>query len=472
MPLDYRRPVSLSEALSLLAERRPVTRLIAGGTDVMVELARGKAGPERIIDLSGLTEELGRLDEDGERLYAGALVTHNAVLASRAFRHSALPLVQACHETGTPLLRTRGTLAGNVMTARAEADASTALTALGAQLEVRSAAGMRTFEVEEFLTGVPAIRLDPTELIERIVVPKLDRNRRGMYLKFSWRPGHAHALVNVAVVLGFDGSRVSEARIALGGVAATVVRAYAAEAFLIGTHLDRAACAAAASLAASFLTPADDERASGAYRRSIVATLLERALARLADGTEADDLPAIPLRLEGGAPAPARLAFTGEIQTTINGAPHVFARASQKTLLNALREDAGLTGAKEGCAEGECGSCTVWLDGRAVVSCLVPAPQAHGSHITTIEGLATGSDLHPLQRAFVEEAAVQCGFCIPGMLMAGAKLIAERPGFSSDEARAAISGNICRCTGYRKIVRALELSGSPANGRARTTVVR
>jgi CO/xanthine dehydrogenase FAD-binding subunit len=388
MPLDYQRPVSLSEALSLLAERRPATRLLAGGTDVMVERRRGNVQLERIIDLSGLTEELGALGDDGERLYVGALATHNAVLASPAFRRDALPLVQACGDTGTPLLRTRGTLAGNVMTARAEADASSALTALGAVLDVRSATGTRTLAVEDFLTARPVMRLEPAELIERIVVPKLGQSRRGTYLKFSWRPGHAHALVNVAIVLGFSGSRVSEARVALGGVASTVVRARAAEAFLIDSHLDRATCAAAASLAAKDLAPPDDERASGTYRRTIAATLVERALTRLADGTEAGDLPAIPLCLEGDAPPPARLAFTGEVRTTINGEPHVLAGASDKTLLDALRDDAGLTGAKEGCAEGECGSCTVWLDGRAVVSCLVPAPQAHGGRITTIEGLA------------------------------------------------------------------------------------
>jgi carbon-monoxide dehydrogenase small subunit len=144
------------------------------------------------------------------------------------------------------------------------------------------------------------------------------------------------------------------------------------------------------------------------------------------------------------------------VQLTVNGIEREVAVAANRTLLELLREDLGLTGTKHGCGEGDCGACVVLLDGVAVNSCLVLGLEAAGSHVTTIEGVAVGAELHPLQQAFVEAGAVQCGFCTPGMILVAKSLLDRNPAPREDEVRRAISGNLCRCTGYQKIVEAVE----------------
>ena len=143
------------------------------------------------------------------------------------------------------------------------------------------------------------------------------------------------------------------------------------------------------------------------------------------------------------------------VKTTLNGDPVEFVCEAEEALLDVLRDRLGLTGAKEGCGTGDCGACSIMLDDRLVCSCLVLGPEAQGRRIETIEGMAPHGDLHPLQRKFLEHAALQCGICTPGFLIAARALLEKNPDPSETEIRYWLAGNLCRCTGYDKIVRAV-----------------
>lgn len=147
---------------------------------------------------------------------------------------------------------------------------------------------------------------------------------------------------------------------------------------------------------------------------------------------------------------------TYQLTMTVNGKPVTLDVGADELLVDVLRDRLGLTGTKIGCSEGECGACTIIMDGKPVLSCLLPALRAQGSQITTIEGLSDGDTLHPLQQAFVDHGAVQCGYCIPGFIMSAKALLDNNPHPDRDEIKEAIAGNLCRCTGYVKIVEAIE----------------
>ena len=148
------------------------------------------------------------------------------------------------------------------------------------------------------------------------------------------------------------------------------------------------------------------------------------------------------------------------VSTTINGDPVEFVCQPGETLLDVLRDRLGLTGSKEGCGTGDCGACSVTLDGRLVCSCLVLGAEAEDREVTTIEGLADGENLHPLQSKFIEHAALQCGICTPGFLIAAKALLDRNPSPTDEEIRYALAGNLCRCTGYDKIVRAVKAAAT------------
>lgn len=481
----YYTPATLEDALSLLAAHAPRARLIAGGTDLLIELERGqRPGVDVLIDITRILG-LSAITHDAAAgaITLGPLVTHQHLVGSPIIAQYALPLMQAAWEVGAPQIRNRATLAGNLVTGSPANDGIVPLRALGASVVLRSVRGERTVPIAAWYVGFRQPDLAPDEMVTAITFPALGEHERGIFLKLGLRRAQAISVVNCAAVVGFDAAgTVTRASIALGSVAPVIIEADAA-ARLVGRPLTPDAIAEAAQAAAAQPTPISDVRATAAYRTEMIRVLVTRALRALAAGTQAAHTPKDPAMLwgphHGRAPHAAATTLTlsaapggspvqagpfeadTAIRTCINGVERTIATGAEKTLLRFLREDAGLTGTKEGCSEGECGACTVLLDGAAVMACMVPAPRAHHAEVVTIEGLSEYDTLHPLQSAFIETAAVQCGYCTPGFVMAGAALLDEHPQPTRAQIETAISGNLCRCTGYYPIVQAIEQAARP-----------
>ena len=469
---EYYSVTSIEETLELLSKYRERARIVAGATDLILELERGvRKGIEVLIDVTRIPclDEIA-MDED-QVIHLGPMVTHNHCVASKLIVERAFPLARAAWEVGAPQIRNRGTVAGNLITASPANDTITPLMALGAQLTLASARGERTVPLGEFYTGVRRTVMQPDEMLVDIAFPAMQSNQRGIFIKLALRRAQAISVINAAILLTFTNGngealtmrKVKQAKITLGAVAPTIIHALNAEVYLQERELSEATIAHSAKLAQQAAKPIDDVRGSMAYRSEMVRVCVSRGLQEIWRGEERVGFPTTPVLLWGkraqNVPSlsnSAQHTDKNAIITRINGVERVFLSGQHKTLLRLLREEAGLIGTKEGCAEGECGACTVFLDGVAVMSCLVPAERAHEAEIVTIEGLSHDGQLHPVQQAFVEEGAVQCGYCTPGFIMSAAKLLEEKPHPSREDIQQAITGNLCRCTGYYKIVQAIE----------------
>jgi len=463
----YINATNLVDVLKILDQYRDRAQIIAGGTDLLLEIERGsRPHPEILVDVTRIPE-LDRISlDERDHIHMGPLVTHNHCVASKLIRENAFPLAQAAWMVGAPQIRNRGTVAGNLITASPANDTITPLAALGASLTLKSLRGERTIDLSDFYLGVRKTVLEPDEMLVDIAFPALNGERVGTFLKLGLRQAQAISVVNVAIVLTLEGDLVEKAAITLGAVAPTIIHAPEAEEYLVGQRLSDPVIEEAARLSMKAATPIDDIRGSAAYRREMVRVLTGRGLRGLREGGAESPFPVEPVLLWGVEytgeapyiPQPSEHFEGAPIVTRVNGKVYTFKNGHDKNLLDLLREDALLTGTKEGCAEGECGACTVFLDGMAVMSCLVPAPRAHAAEIVTIEGLGNIDRLHPVQEAFVHAGAVQCGYCTPGFIMSAAKLLEEVPNPSRDQIKHAITGNLCRCTGYYKIIDAIAMA--------------
>ena len=532
---------TIAEACGVLAEYGAEACVLAGGTDLLIEWRRAsKQVPTAVLDISRVTE-LGGITESDGSITLRPLATHSRLMHSEVLRKFAPLLGAAAAAIGSPQIRARGTVGGNIMNAAACADTVPPLVALGATVTLQSKAGARELELADLFVKPYQTKAKPDELLTGIRFPALSPGAGGAFIKLGRRNALSISRLSVAAILevGKDG-RIAEARIVPGAAFPTWKRVVEAEQMLLGEKPGPRLFAAAGQKVSAEMIKATGRRWSTEYKEPVLAVLVRRALEECAScreegglraalksvraipnprpedrrpkseliATPAEqppiepghsrnsefgllsgfglrssdfraaepDLPSTGRTLEqpwrglegegrgGGARAPlppdhaplaARPATEVVITTTINGRVQTLAVTAQRTLLELLRDQLGFTGTKCGCEIGECGACTVLLDGEPVNACLVLAAQIDGREVLTVEGLAPDGKLHPLQESFLDHDAVHCGFCTPGMLLSAKALLEWNPRPTEADIRTAISGNLCRCTGYQQIVQAI-----------------
>jgi aerobic-type carbon monoxide dehydrogenase small subunit (CoxS/CutS family)/CO/xanthine dehydrogenase FAD-binding subunit len=444
---SYHRPTRLEEALSLA--RQGVIPL-AGGTRLF---ASDREVPN-VLDLSALG--LGRIETVDGDLRIGTMVTLQDVIDS-PLAHAAtaglLPAAARAH-SASRMLRGMATVGGEAVHGAHDSEVVAALLALNAIFEVALPAGPLESPALRFLRD-PKEDLGEGGLLQSLMIPGVPE---GAALERVAVLPSAPALMAVAVTISFAGEKCARARIALTGLNVRPARIPEAEARVEGSTGDAAALQRCLDQIAARAQFRGDAHAPATYRRDVALVLARRALERaIAQARGSAPKPAPP---SPRPPQPLRLPtelpyFTsGMVEMWINGVRRKAGAEARTTLLDLLR-GAGLRGVKHGCETGECGACTVLLDGRPVCSCLTLALRAEGRHIETVEGLGTPDALHPVQQAFVDTGAIQCGYCTPAMELCAKALIDAVPQPTEADARDALAGCLCRCTGYVKPVEAV-----------------
>jgi carbon-monoxide dehydrogenase medium subunit len=458
---DYCEPTSVHEAVALLAQYGPAARILAGGTDLLVHMKMERVAPQAVISITRIPG-LDRITFEDGQLRIGARATIKAVECGPVVQAHYQALAEAGHSFSTTQVQTMGTVGGNLGNGSPASDTAPALMALDAELEIAGPDGARRLPLEQFFRGPGKTALQNGELLAEIILPQSQPGTGSAFLKMS-RVAADIAKASAGVRILRKGDQIADCRLAFGSVAPTPMRARQAEQILIGQKFDQALVERASQAAADEVAPIDDVRSLAWYRREIVRVMahdgLQRAWQRANSNIGMPTLVGNDWPTKVGSPHNALRIAADEkrwITLNVNGAKHQVWVASNDLLLNVLREQLQLTGAKYGCGIGECSACTVQVDGQPALACLILAVSAVGREILTVEGLQKpNGDLDPLQEAFLDFAAYQCGYCTPGMLLTAKSLLAEAPRPTEDDVRHYLRGNLCRCTGYASIVRAV-----------------
>lgn len=460
----YFQPRDLNEAFSITEEFEGKARYIAGGTDVLVRMKQRGLSPEALVSLRGI-EALNDIQAEGD-LTVGSMVLLRDLERDEGISSDYPALSEAVRQLANPQVRNVATIGGNLCNAAPSADCAPPLIVMEARLLLEGPDGQREVPIAEFFKGPGETCLKPREILRSIRIPKVQSSAGMAFLKVG-RVTQDLAVVNAAALLVMEGTACLRCRLAVGAVAPVPLRLTKVEEMIKGEEIGPDLLKEVERLVQREVKPITDVRSSEEYRREIAGVLVRRAIKQaLSDVRERRkdeslrEFTPYPVRktnIDVGSETSGPRVYEPGLRKTIhfvlNGHDVTAEVESHKTLLELLRDKFQLTGTKEGCGHGECGACTVLLDGKNVVSCLYPSFEVDRKSVTTVEGLIReGNKLHPIQESFIVNGGVQCGFCTPGMIMSAKALLDEKDDPKDEEIRRAISGNLCRCTGYIQIV--------------------
>jgi xanthine dehydrogenase iron-sulfur cluster and FAD-binding subunit A len=465
---EYYQPQSVKEAYALMERFGEKARYIAGGTDVLVRINQGAIRPDVLLSLRGIDELRHITLDKGLRL--GGMTLFRDIERHPAVLKDYPALAQAVSVLANPQVRNVATVGGNLCNSAPSADCAPPLMVLEAKIILEGLNGLRSVPVETFFTGPGGNCMAPTEILKEVRLSENEAYTGMAFLKMG-RLSQDIAIVNCAALLVMDKKICVKCRLSVGAVAPVPLRLKRVEELVEGREITPELLNQIGLIVRSEVNPITDVRSTETYRRTVSGVLVKRAISEALKNAECGMRNAAPggyrpvgtykaLEKRAGEESEGRDAGSGTrrvIHFILNGHKVSTEVFSHKMALEVLRDNFQLKGTKEGCGQGECGACTVLIDGVNVNACMYPAFELQKKTVTTIEGLVgEGNRLDPIQGAFVEKGGVQCGFCTPGMIMSSKALLDETPNPSDGEIRRAISGNLCRCTGYVQIVDAIK----------------
>jgi xanthine dehydrogenase iron-sulfur cluster and FAD-binding subunit A len=476
-PFDYYAPRSLVEALDRVAQFGYSAKILAGGQSLIPAMNYRLAQPAALVDLNNVAELFYIRPATDGGVTIGAMTRTSTVERDPLVAQRAPLLAETIPHIAWPQIRNRGTFGGNIAHADPAGHLPAIAVVLNGRYHVRSKRADRWLNSDEFFVAAFTTALEPDELLVEVTLPPMPP-RSGWSYRQAARQAGAEAMVGAAALVSLDErGRCSQARIACVSVGETPALAQRAARTLLGQAPTAAAIEAAAVAAAtSDVDPGEDIHATADYRRHLVRTLTRQALTEAFERAKTGDWGLGTRNLGLGIrdsenraglanpqsairnPQSAIPNPQSPITVTVNGTRYERTVEPRLLLSDFIRHELGLTGTHVGCEHGVCGTCTVLLDGQPVRSCLTFAVQAHGHDVRTVEGLGTMDRLSPLQEAFRDAHALQCGFCTPGFLMTLTPFLEQNPNPTEEQIRQALSGNLCRCTGYQHIVGAVKLA--------------